>query len=208
MVSVCLQDPASLARPEGVLRVWRVGHEHPPLTRLLVGIGQHLFDPAPERPDVHAPHGGRLASALAFAFALLLVYRWAGALEGVAAGVFAALAVALMPRVFGHAHLASPEMISAAAMLAAWLTAIWAAERGGGRWLIAGVVLGVALLTKLTAVLVPVSVILALLVAWLAPSSLAIWGLIGGAFSSPVGRGSGRSTCPVSARGKADGSLA
>ena len=105
--------------------LWRRGHEHPPLARFLLGCSHRLFDPHPRDPDFIVPQLGRPASALAFAGIVLLCTRLGWSLAGPVAGIVAGLAVVLMPRVYAHGNLASPEVISAFFFLAALTSAAW-----------------------------------------------------------------------------------
>ena len=98
-------------------------------------------------------------------------------------GFFASLALVLMPRVYGHAHLASLETITNLTCTAAVLAvAAWwndAAPPSRRVALLTGVVMGLALLTKIQAVLIPLPVILWALWRWRAKAivPLLIWGV-------------------------------
>ncbi|MBX9655442.1 glycosyltransferase family 39 protein [bacterium] len=169
---------ASVAdRIEGV---WGHAHEHPPLTRFSIGVAHHFLDSDPDDPNSFVPMLGRPASAVAYGIILFLVTIWAwslgermaGPLNGPVAGVSAGLLTLALPRLFGHAHFASPEVISAAAILAALMAGGRALDRistSGSlgkivSFLWAGLWVGIALLTKLTAVLVPIALTIAFLV--------------------------------------------
>lgn len=98
----------------------------------------------------------RAPVALAFGLLLVLVYRFAHAIGGRAAGVLAALLLATMPRVWAEAHLAVAETFAA---LTFTLT-VYLFWRGlfSWRWaVVAGVVFGLALNTKIQAVLIPIA---------------------------------------------------
>jgi 4-amino-4-deoxy-L-arabinose transferase-like glycosyltransferase len=183
-------QPFSFLRPETIDAQWRGARDHPPLTRLLLGAAHALGDPRPEAADRFSIQAARLGSALAFGVVLLVVTRLAWRLAGPIGGVAGGFSCLTLPRLFGHAHFASPEVLSTAAVLVglasagrmveAWRTAEWTARR---LWLApAGVCLGLALATKLTAVLLP----LAVGVVWLqfvrlrhAPAVVVYW-LLGG----------------------------
>ncbi|HUG92366.1 MAG TPA: hypothetical protein VML55_16120, partial [Planctomycetaceae bacterium] len=86
--------------------------DHPPLGRVWIGASH---DVARRLAPPHEPDGpfavacARTGPAVAFALSVFLV-GWAAAWwYGTAAGVIAAASLVLMPRVFGHAHLASLE---------------------------------------------------------------------------------------------------
>jgi len=98
-------------------------------------------------------------------------------------GLFASLALVLMPRVYGHAHLAALESITNFTCTLAVLTiAAWwnrAAGPSHRHAISAGVVMGLAMLTKIQAILVPVPVIVWALWRWRlkAVAPLSSWGL-------------------------------
>jgi 4-amino-4-deoxy-L-arabinose transferase-like glycosyltransferase len=171
---------------ESIARVWSRGSEHPPLTRFLIGVGQRLV--VGSNRDGVSVRGGRTASAAAYAGIVFLVTRHAAQLAGLTAGLAAGVATMTLPRLFAHAHFASPEVISAFFLLWAWIAAGKAllvpkssAFRSLASIIGAGLILGLALLTKLTAVLVPATVFVALL-AVRGPRgvpSFALWSLVG-----------------------------
>jgi len=145
---------------ESVARTWSKGPEHPPLTRFLNGLGQR-FVAGSNLASVNL-RGGRVSSAVAFAGIAFLIVRLAASFAGLTAGIAAGLSFVTMPRLFAHAHFASPEIVSAFFLLWAWIA--------GGKALLdpkpsalarftavfgAGLILGLALLTKLTSALVP-----------------------------------------------------
>ena len=88
---------------------------------------------APDNPDVISIRAARFAPAVAFALLVLMVGAWTGRREGPLAGTVAAAAVALMPRLFGHAHLAALDMLTTLFFVAAVL-AVTEAVRGGRVW--------------------------------------------------------------------------
>lgn len=94
-----------------------------------------------------------------------LVYRWAGELYGRRAGLFGLTLWCFAPNILAHAQLATPDMPATVAGLAATY-AFWRYLRCGA-WpaaLLAGLLLGVAQLTKFTLlVLYPVWTLLGLL---------------------------------------------
>ncbi len=134
--------------------------DHPPLGRAWLGVshqlGRVLLPPANAgQPFVTA--SARLGSALAFALTVLLVGRVASGWYGWRAGAVAAAALVLMPRCWGHAHVASLETV---------LNLFWTAAvvHVAGRWsgeegvtprtaAVSGLLLGLLLLTKIQAVL-------------------------------------------------------
>ncbi|MBL7223080.1 MAG: glycosyltransferase family 39 protein [Candidatus Brocadiae bacterium] len=171
-----------LARPsfsgEAIDVHWRLNHEHPPLAKLAMGIAQMVMG---DRAGLVLP--SRLAVAVAFALLVELVFHFGGRHFGGLAGVMAALSLLCMPRVFGHAHLAALDV----PMALAWLLAVAAFARAmtSGRtgWgIVAGLCLGLALLTKINAVFLPV-VLVVWGVGWYGKRALwpLVWTLGGGA---------------------------
>ncbi|MGL5097104.1 MAG: hypothetical protein ACRDD1_16060, partial [Planctomycetia bacterium] len=190
--------PGRCLDPAVVDSCWSAAHEHPPLARFLIGLAHAPLDPAPTDPSVYSCVLGRPASAAALAFAAALAVLLAGRLavaaklSPIVAGWSAGFAVTGMPRLFAHGRLASPEAISAAAVLAGVVAAAWAftpVPSAEGRpprvrlrrCVAAGVVLGLAMLTKLSAAVLPIGVVLAVLFfhghRGLAP--LVVWGTVG-----------------------------
>lgn len=160
--------------------------DHPPLGRFWLGLHHQLtwwlFPP-------HDPDGffvtacARTGSATAFALTLFLVGAFATRWWGARAGFFAALSLVMMPRVFGHAHLASLETITNLTCTAAVLgVAHFWNDDLPPRWricLLTGALYGLALLTKIQAILIPVPVALWAFWRWRqrAIIPLAIWSL-------------------------------
>jgi hypothetical protein len=99
------------------------------------------------------------------------------------AGPLAGLALLLMPRVYGHAHLAALETFTNLTCTAAVLAvaAWWAGPLPPSRQaaVAAGLVMGLALLSKIQAVLIPIPVIAWALVRWRrqAVGPVVLWGM-------------------------------
>ena len=128
---------------------WGLNNEHPPLVRVLNGLGWALTRGALPVPTAHRVGGMVLA-----AFTIGVLAAATARRSGAAAGLFAAAAVLVMPRVFFHAHLGALDFAHAAT----WLIATLVFERTtrSPRWwspLVIGLALGLALLTKINAVL-------------------------------------------------------
>lgn len=155
-------QPQNIARNFG----WQPGGPpvHPPLGNWLLGWAHHLFDTAPDNPAAIAIVGARFAPAVAFGLLVWLVGTWAMRMEGPVAGTAAAASVGLVPRVFGHAHLAALDMFTALAVTVAAAAVASAEARSarGWRFALAGVVWGLAMLVRLHGVLMAVPVL-----AWL-----------------------------------------
>lgn len=129
---------------------------HPPLYKVLSGATWAAF---------HGTLGDypafRLASAALFGILVGTLCLWGASAGGsLTAGVGSALALALMPRVFGDAHVAATDLpLTAFWALSAWF--FWRAARGGRRTdiLAFGAFWGMALATKFTGLLLPIPLV-------------------------------------------------
>ena len=156
--------------------------DHPPLGRLWLGMwhdfARWLWPPV-ETGAQTVTACARVGSALAFGMTVWLVGVFAGHWFGRTAGWSAALCYALMPRVFGHAHLAALETSMNLAFLAPVLFVgqKWGMTNGADgqpmrprrEWscaVIAGVLIGLAFLTKIQAVLLPIPIAVWTLIRW------------------------------------------
>lgn len=178
---VATEHPHQLVQPQAIQGLWGTAHDHPPLARFLLG-GVYHWRSAHDADGSFHPKRARPASGIAFGFVVFFASRLATQISGTLAGFAAGIACTTMPRLYGHALLASPEVISAATILLGLSSASWAiAQRRPvlgamageippttrsfrGPWIAlfaAGVCFGIALLTKLTAILVPVAVVVA-----------------------------------------------
>ena len=87
-------------------------NDHPPLGRWWIGLSEKLaslyVNPIPNGPD-YSIACARTGPAMAFAILVFLIGLFTTKWYGRTAGIIAAISVVLMPRVFGHAHLASLE---------------------------------------------------------------------------------------------------
>jgi hypothetical protein len=123
----------------------------PPLGSWILGWTHYLLDPSPDDPAVVSIAAARFAPAVAFGLLVLLTGWAATQWDGPVAGTVASAATFFVPRLFGHAHFAALDMLTALGFTAAVL-ATAAAVRQGGRWWamgLAGVVWGLAMLTRL-----------------------------------------------------------
>lgn len=133
--------------------------DHPPVGRLWLGLHHHLarWLVPPTDPDgLIVTACARTGSATAFALTVWLIGWTATVWWGRAPGVAAALALVLMPRPFGHAHLAALETITNLTCTVALLASVWAVQRKDHvprATVLAGVAGGLALLTKIQAIL-------------------------------------------------------
>jgi len=156
-------DLRALTRAE-VDRAFDQNHEHPPFAKWVMGVCYFLFHQWTHLlPALDAARMGvvLLATALAFMLALF-AHAWRGPL----AAVVAVVALFSMPRFFFHAHVATLD-VPVACLYFATAYAFWRSRRSA-RWAaFAGVVFGLALLTKLNApfALLPI-VVFALVERW------------------------------------------
>jgi 4-amino-4-deoxy-L-arabinose transferase-like glycosyltransferase len=163
--------------------------DHPPLGRLWLGLWHDLTATIVPSSQ-HAAHHpfitacARVGSAAAFALTVFLCGWIAAKWYGSAAGVLAAISLVLMPRVFGHAHLAALETCIGLAYFVAVVSVarLWSEKPPSwGVAALCGVALGAAMLTKIQGALVPIPVTIWALWHWRirAIKPLAIWGLVG-----------------------------
>jgi 4-amino-4-deoxy-L-arabinose transferase-like glycosyltransferase len=146
--------------------------DHPPLGRLWLGLHHHVTQWLCPVEGVEGPFvtaSARTGSAVAFALTVLLCGLFIRKYHGALAGTAASLSLALMPRLFGHAHLAALETVTNLFwMLSLLAVANWWPARlaenseavPSNRCAAAtGLLLGLALLTKIQAILIPPIVI-------------------------------------------------
>lgn len=142
---------ASLTRGFGGPGATDNNREHPPVMKTLSGLSQRLVKGVLGVDEVTA---ARLPSAILHGVAVALVYAMALELWGLAQAVIAALLLAALPRALFHAGLACFDAPS----MALWFATVYAYWRcmDGRRWpWQVGVVWGLALGTKHTALLLP-----------------------------------------------------
>ncbi len=139
--------------------------DHPPLGRVFIGLAHELSRPllTPDvLPSSVAVTCGRVASACGFALTIFLVGWTTSRWYGRTAGLIAAVSLLLMPRMFAHGHLASLETFIGLFYTA---TVLYTADHWDDAhkpaWravLVSGVLLGLALLTKIQAILLPIPI--------------------------------------------------
>ncbi|MFO7898688.1 MAG: glycosyltransferase family 39 protein, partial [Planctomycetota bacterium] len=130
---------------------WGINHEHPPAAKLLYGA----LGAIEHESGLLAVLTARLGAALLFTVLVGLTYLFTARYYGRPAGALAGLSLLLMPRVFGHGHLAALDAPIALACLA--VTLVFARIEAGWKWAaFAGALWGVALLTKVNALFLPI----------------------------------------------------
>lgn len=148
--------------------------DHPLLGRLWLGFFHEaailLFRPTDPMAMGMSITCARSGSATAFAMLVFLIGWYGSRWYGRRAGIVSALAVVLMPRVFGHAHLAALESCVNLTWCAAVLClADYADQDRPPRWwqaALLGALFGLALLTKIQGVLLPIPLGLWMLYRW------------------------------------------
>ena len=165
--------------------------DHPPAGRLWLGFWHQILaggGPIESSDDLNYAYA-RFGSAAAFALLILVVGVVCSWWYGELAGVIAAGSLILMPRVFGHAHLASLETVMNLTYAAAILSvAVWwkpvpnpPSPPESGQVVFAGILWGLALLTKIQAVLIAPVVVIWTFWYWRKKAivPLLIWGTTG-----------------------------
>lgn len=166
-------DLGAALDPTAIGYSFGLGHEHPPLGKLISGLGWALT-----RAWLPLPTAHRVGPMALGALLLALIYgalRQAGV--GRAAALVGGLAPLAMPRLFYHLHVAALDAPAAAA----WFVFVWAfwrlsEQRRWWAWLLPGALLGLALATKLSAIVAPVAVGLWLLVGKARRQRWDLWG--------------------------------
>lgn len=145
-------DPEAAMQRKVIDDAWRENREHPPLIKSLFAFSWladrkwSLFD---ARPTAF-----RFPAMVLSALTLWLLYVFGARAFGRAAGLFAAGAFALLPRVFYHAHLCAFDM--PIVFMITWVTYLyWRSLRHPAWCLALGVAFGLALATKHNSWIVP-----------------------------------------------------
>jgi hypothetical protein len=162
---VALLSPSSLCE---VFSTPGYNPDHPPLARLWLGVFHDLVQSIAPPEDVPGQPGSPLAtvtvsartgSAVAFALTVFLVGIFTAHGYGAFAGTAAAASLVMMPRVFGHAHLAALETVTGLFYTAAVLVTahLWSRDTVPSDRAAAftGLLIGLTFLCKMQAVLLP-----------------------------------------------------
>jgi 4-amino-4-deoxy-L-arabinose transferase-like glycosyltransferase len=147
-----LRDPSRALSPSEIDRYWRNNHEHPALMKTAFGFSNRLFDRT--LGWLTPSTSFRLPGMLTAALCVFLIYLWASAALGPRAGWFAAIAFALLPRVFCHAHLACFDV----PITFMWLLVSYCYWRSLSSWrfgILAGIAFGLSICVKLNAFFLP-----------------------------------------------------
>lgn len=126
---------------------------HPPFSRIVSGITRSVFSVWLDKVS-----GYRLAPALFFALLVTVMFLWMKELFGRATGLFSALALIVMPNIFGFAHIAVTDL----PLASLWFLTAYCFWKGLEDWkwsAVCGVIWGLALATKFPALLIPIPLI-------------------------------------------------
>jgi 4-amino-4-deoxy-L-arabinose transferase-like glycosyltransferase len=153
--TMLLDTPSKAIDRASIDAIWTNNHEHPSLMKSLFAISHMLFHDKWKLFDDDST-AFRFPGMMMMGLALWGTYMFGTRAYSRRAGVIAAVALGLMPRVFYHAHLACFDV----PIMAMWITCIyvyWRADKEGGLgWaLLAGVVYGLTLETKHNAWMLP-----------------------------------------------------
>lgn len=155
--------------------------DHPPLGRLWLGAFHEIsrsVAPVDSGDNPFVTIHARAGSAVAFALTVLLIGAFATRRWGSLEGVTSSVSLAVMPRLFGHAHLASLETfmgltwtVAILGMIQIWIRrtesssdddsisdepVVTKSEPPGDKAaILCGLLIGLALLTKMQAILLP-----------------------------------------------------
>lgn len=176
--------------PQVQLEIYRdpvMLNDHPPLGRLWIGVSEKIAHTlCPPRGDaIYSLACARTAPAAAFMLLVFLIGWIAGKWYGRCAGIVAALSLPLMPRLFGHAHIASLESFINLTFAASVLVVAhyWNGEQPPLKRVacFSGVFFGLALLSKVQAIFLPLPIVAWALLRWRfrAIVPLLCWGLAG-----------------------------
>lgn len=161
-------------------------NDHPPLGRFWLGVHHHIswwWKPPQDPQGLCVTARARTGSASAFALTILLLGVTASVWYGRTVGVLTALTYAAIPRVFGHAHIASLETFTNLTYTAAVIAvaSTWHNQHPPtvktASW--TGAIYGLALLSKMQAVFIPIPFAVWAFYRWRqrAIVPLAVWGL-------------------------------
>jgi hypothetical protein len=149
---VLAASPARALDAKVIKKHFEYNAEHPALMKTLFGFSERLLHGKLEW--LSAATALRLPGMVAGALALYLIYVFGSFAFGWREGLFAALAFALIPQPFYHAHLCCFDM----AMTATWLLVVylyWRSLSSTRFGVAAGIAFGFAICVKLNALFLP-----------------------------------------------------
>jgi hypothetical protein len=135
---------------------WKINSEHPPISKLLGGITYYLLH---EKLGILNSISSFRAGTIVFVFfSVYFLFLFASELFNYKIALIASVSFFFLPRVFFHAHLGAMDY----AITSLWLMVIYAYWRGmkDTKWMfVSSILLGLALLTKINAVLIYIPLI-------------------------------------------------
>ncbi|HUU26937.1 MAG TPA: tetratricopeptide repeat protein [archaeon] len=147
--------------PEVLDRHWNfelIYNVHPPFYKLCSSLTLVLFEPWLGTMGAY-----RFSTAIMFSLLVALLFFTVGRRYGILAGLWAAASFALMPRIFGHAHIGATDMPITLLWFASAISFHRALE--SRRWApVFALVYGLALSTKFTALVIPLPLVAYVLV--------------------------------------------
>lgn len=153
-------SPKQAVTRVAVDRVWSANHEHPALAKSAFAISWLVFY---KKWHLFAEEGTsfRFPGMVSAGAALWILYLWGARARSREVGLGAALAFALMPRVFYHSHLDCFD-IPITTMWLACSYGYWRSIQGGGlRWaVLTGILFGLALSTKHNSWFLPIAFVI------------------------------------------------
>jgi hypothetical protein len=162
--------------------------DYPPLGRAWLGLSHKLACAVCPPKDHSSPFviaAARTGSAVALAVLVILVGYVSGKWYGPIAGMTASASLVMMPRLFGHAHIAALETVMSLVYAAVVFSVVgyWSKQSPPIRKtaILTGILFGLALLTKVQAILLPVPIMLWAFFHWKhrAVLPLVLWGSTG-----------------------------
>jgi 4-amino-4-deoxy-L-arabinose transferase-like glycosyltransferase len=144
-----IQHPTYALTSEDIAQRWELNHEHPPVDKVWSGAVWSLAHLVLDDLTAHRLGNMLIASGLVGLVYLAVARGW-----GRPAGVVAAATLLTMPRLFFHAHLASLDFATGAAMFAFCVLFWYAQQRPLMPWTLwLGLAFGIAIGTKINALL-------------------------------------------------------
>jgi len=144
--------PEIAFRDNILTNAWSLNSEHPPLDKVWSGL---VWSVARNFTDDLTAH--RMGNMLLSAALAAMLFAWLRSAYGSLAGAAGVLALFSMPRFFFHAHLSALDVPAAFSAFLSTFVFWKLLEKRGWAWgLLAGLVWGLALATKVNAVFVPI----------------------------------------------------
>ncbi|MCD6384518.1 glycosyltransferase family 39 protein [Candidatus Sumerlaeota bacterium] len=148
-----LSNPHEASTGKIIDKYWSEISELPAVSKLCLGISQQLFSGLFGQYGV--VNGMRVISAVAFAISLALLFLIGFSLGGRIMAIGSVFFYWLMPRVFGHAHIAATETLAnCIILLTVWLYLKSVSTQRTGWAILTGIAGGLALATRINCLLI------------------------------------------------------